>query len=189
VLLGFTPVTSGQALVNGIDVATRPDDARRAIGYVPELVALYPLLSGIENLQFFCDLAGHRYTADELERFLADVGLDASTASRRVSTYSKGMRQKVGIAIALAKHADVFLLDEPTSGLDPASANEFGTIVASLAGRGGAVLVTTHDLFRARSSAARIGIMHNGRLLVELERGELDATELERAYLRHVEPR
>ena len=187
VLLGFVPATSGAALVAGIDVGREPERARTRMAYIPELVTLYPSLSGLENLRFFCDLAGRRdYSTADLERFLAEAQLQQSAARRRVATYSKGMRQKVGIAIARAKDADVLLLDEPTSGLDPASAVEFTTLIGAMAARGCAILMTTHDLFRAKVSSTRIGIMRQGRLVVTFESARVDASDLERAYLTHV---
>jgi ABC-2 type transport system ATP-binding protein len=186
VLLGFVPPTSGQALVGGVDVTERPEDARRATAYIPELVTLYPTLTAIENLRFFSELAGHRqYSTHDYERCLAEAGLEASHARRRVSTYSKGMRQKVGIAIAIAKQAKLLLLDEPTSGLDPASANEFVAVIAALSGKGCAVLMTTHDLFRAKASASRVAIMRRGAIVATLESANLDSLQLERAYLTH----
>jgi ABC-2 type transport system ATP-binding protein len=184
VLLGLVPPTGGRALVAGVDVVAQPEHARRATAYIPELVTLYPTLSGIENLRFFSELAGHRlYSNQDYERFLAEAGLDPADARRRVSTYSKGMRQKVGIAIAVAKQAQLLLLDEPTSGLDPAAANEFMTSLAAMSARGCAVLMTTHDLFRAKASGARVGIMRRGRLVASFDSASVDSSQLEQAYL------
>jgi len=184
VLLGFVRPTRGQALVEGVDVTERPQHARRAVAYIPELVTLYPTLSAIENLRFFSDLAGHRgYSMVDHERFLAQAGLEPSDIRRRVSTYSKGMRQKVGIAIAIAKGATLLLLDEPTSGLDPASANEFVERIAAMSAKGCAVLMTTHDLLRAKASRARVGIMRQGRLVAIVDGSDARSSQLEEAYL------
>ncbi|HEX8553787.1 MAG TPA: AAA family ATPase, partial [Sphingomonas sp.] len=100
--------------------------------------------------------------------------------------YSKGMRQKLGLAIAVAKDARAILLDEPLSGLDPKAANELVTVMRRLAGEGVAMLVSTHDIFRAKEVASRIGIMAHGRLLDELDPAALSAADLERLYLRHM---
>jgi len=100
-----------------------------------------------------------------------------------VAGYSKGMRQKVGIAIALAKGAQVLLLDEPTSGLDPLAANEFMQLLVRLRAGGMAVLMVTHDLFLAQQCADRIGIMQRGRLVHSLAASEVTLTALEAAYL------
>jgi ABC-2 type transport system ATP-binding protein len=105
---------------------------------------------------------------------------------RRAGTYSKGMRQKVAIAIAGAKRADVLLLDEPTSGLDPTAANEFSRVLARLVGRGAAVLMTTHDLLRAKVSGTRIGILRRGCLVATFDSASIGYGELEEVYLRHV---
>src|SRR5690606_28962197 len=102
---------------------------------------------GYENLRYFAALAtGEKLPREDLLQLLSRAGLDRTAADRRVSTYSKGMRQKVGIAIALAKGAKALLLDEPTSGLDPSAANEFSNLMRQAAQSGVAVLTTTHDL-------------------------------------------
>ncbi|MEL6189236.1 MAG: AAA family ATPase, partial [Myxococcota bacterium] len=98
----------------------------------------------------------------------------------------KGMRQKVGIAAALAKEASSLLLDEPLSGLDPKAANEFVTVLRSVRDRGAAVLMATHDIFRSKDIATRIGIMRSGHLVDELDPGSLKHAELEAIYLRHM---
>jgi ABC-2 type transport system ATP-binding protein len=121
-----------------------------------------------------------------LLKLLADVGLDGASATRRVSTYSKGMRQKVGIAIATAKRAKAFLLDEPTSGLDPNAANEFSQLLKKAKNDGVAVLTTTHDLFHAKQTGTRIGIMKAGRLVAELNSDDFSHTDLEALYLQHM---
>jgi ABC-2 type transport system ATP-binding protein len=150
-------------------------------------VNLYRNLSGLENLEYFSALAGHdKYTKDDLLGFFDEVGLDRGAAENRVSTYSKGMRQKVGIAIALAKKAQALLLDEPTSGLDPKASNEFSRLLRKLSADGCAVLMATHDLFRAKESGTRVGIMKHGRLLTELTTEQLGHADLERIYLEHM---
>ena len=182
--LGFLEPTEGQAMVDDVEVARDPLGARRRLAYVPENVSLYPTLSGVENLEYFAALGG-RADLDraELLAALEHVGLERSAAQRRVSTYSKGMRQKVGIAIAAAKDARAILLDEPTSGLDPAASNEFGRLIRTLANDGCAVLMVTHDLFRARECSDRLGIMRRGRLMREVRANAVGARELEEIYL------
>ena len=101
-------------------------------------------------------------------------------------TYSKGMRQKVGVAIALAKRAGALLLDEPTSGLDPKASNEFSALLLQLKAEGAAILMATHDLFRAKETGTRIGIMKQGRLVQELSTDEVSHADLERIYLEHM---
>ena len=101
-------------------------------------------------------------------------------------TYSKGMRQKVGVAIALAKQAKALLLDEPTSGLDPKASNEFSALLLQLRNDGAAILMATHDLFRAKETGNRIGIMKSGRLVQELSTDEVSHADVERIYLEHM---
>jgi ABC-2 type transport system ATP-binding protein len=96
------------------------------------------------------------------------------------------MRQKVGIAIALAKGAKALLLDEPTSGLDPQASNEFSALLTRLSGEGVAVLMATHDLFRAKESGTRVGIMKRGALVAVHGTAEFSHTDLERIYLEHM---
>jgi ABC-2 type transport system ATP-binding protein len=148
---------------------------------------LYRNLTGLENLEYFSALAGHdHYTRDQLLAFFDQVQLARSVAEQRVGTYSKGMRQKVGIAIALAKQAKALLLDEPTSGLDPKAANEFSRLLSELSRQGVAALMATHDLFRAKESGTRIGIMKRGRLVATMSTEEIGHADLERVYLEHM---
>ncbi len=182
-LLGFLQPDSGRALIDGLDVVAQPLETKRRLAYIPEQVNLYGTFSGVENLAYFAELGGQRYDDSALRRFLTESGLQAGAHDRRVSGYSKGMRQKVGIAIALAKRAKALLLDEPTSGLDPSAAHEFSQLLLTLRERGVAILMATHDLFRARDVATRIGIMCEGRLIHQLSAAELTHSGLEKLYL------
>jgi ABC-2 type transport system ATP-binding protein len=96
------------------------------------------------------------------------------------------MRQKVGVAIALAKQAKALLLDEPTSGLDPKASNEFSALLLQLRNDGAAILMATHDLFRAKETGNRIGIMKSGQLVQELSTDEVSHADVERIYLEHM---
>ncbi|MBC8070655.1 MAG: ABC transporter ATP-binding protein [Deltaproteobacteria bacterium] len=184
-LLGLVSPTAGRAEIAGIDVARSPIAARRACAYVPELVALYESFSGVENLQYFASLGGRDLGTDEATELLRDIGLGPDVARQWSRRYSKGMRQKVGLAIALAKRARVLLLDEPLSGLDPKAAHEFCATLESTVARGNlAVLMATHDLFRARRSCTRLGIMRSGRIISEMPTSDLVAEELEAQYLK-----
>ena len=182
--LDFVSPTSGQALVCGIDTAQKPEQARQLLAYIPETVTLYPSLSGLENLDYFGRLSdGRERGAGEGLALLEQAGLDRTRAVQRVAGYSKGMRQKVGIAIALARRAKALLLDEPTSGLDPRAANEFAAAIDALRRQGVAVLMVTHDLFLARQCGTRVGIMQRGRLVNVLKADSVDHIGLERIYL------
>ena len=181
--LGFLTPDAGSASVAGINVALDPLAARRALAYIPEQVNLYGHFSGLENLAYFSELAGHRYADAQLRAFLTESGLQAAAHDQRTSAYSKGMRQKVGIAIALAKEAKALLLDEPTSGLDPAASHEFSALLKKLSARGVAILMATHDLFRAQEDATRVGVMRAGRLVHELSGPAVRTADLEKLYL------
>lgn len=185
--LNFIQPTSGTARINGLDVVQHPLETKKYVAYIPEQVMLYRNLSGLENLEYFSSLAGaERYSRGQLEGFLRESGLPADAVRKRVAAYSKGMRQKVGIAIALAKKAKALLLDEPTSGLDPKASNEFSLLLQQLSSSGTAILMATHDLFRARESGTRVGIMRNGILRATLSTSELGHADLERIYLEHM---
>ncbi|MEM9397879.1 MAG: ATP-binding cassette domain-containing protein [Pseudomonadota bacterium] len=184
--LGFTSPDSGSINVADINPVNDPIGARKKVAYIPENVALYPALSGLENLRFFDQLAGHRRTGNELLTLLAEAGLSAAQASRPTGEFSKGMRQKVGLAIAFAKGASALLLDEPMSGLDPKAATEFTQRLKAFQNSGCAVLMATHDIFRAKECASRIGIMRAGRLMELVDAATVDAVEIERIYLKHM---
>ena len=184
--LGFLEASSGRALVDGLDVAKEPLETKRRLAYIPEQVQLYPTLTGLENLAFLTRLAGHELDEASGLDYLERAGLERDAAMRRLGTYSKGMRQKVAIAVALAKDAGALLLDEPTSGLDPKAANELCQLLRELSEGGVAVLMATHDLFRAKEVGHRLGIMKRGRLLDEIDASAVDHSEIERIYLEHM---
>ena len=181
--MGFIKPTSGQVKVNGLDVNSESGQSKKHLAYIPENLNLYGNLTGLENLQFFTGLGGEKPDKSRAEALLKSVGLQAEAIQKRVSAYSKGMRQKVGIAIARAKQADNLLLDEPTSGLDPQASNEFAQLLQAMREKEVAILMATHDLFRAKESGTHIGIMKSGRLIHSLVSSEISLTELERLYL------
>ncbi|HEX5658984.1 MAG TPA: ABC transporter ATP-binding protein [Polyangiales bacterium] len=183
-LLGLVAASAGTIEIAGHDVARDPSGVRRASAYVPDRLALYPHLTGLENLTYFHQVGdGPALTRAQLEAVLERVGLDRAAFDRRASTYSKGMCQKVGLAIALAKEARALFLDEPLSGLDPKAANEFCAKLREVADAGAGVLMATHDLFRAHDTADEIGIMRDGKLVKTLRTSEIDAAGLEHLYL------
>ena len=186
IFLGFVKPTEGVAKINGISVVDHPEETKKYIAYIPETVLLYPNLTGVENLKFFSSLAGFDYDNEVLTNFLSKAGLQSDAHHNRLGGYSKGMRQKVGIAIAIAKKAKVLLLDEPTSGLDPKASNEFSEILKELASEGTTIFMATHDIFRAKEVADRIGIMKRGNLISEINADEISANELEKLYLQTV---
>lgn len=184
--LGFLRPDRGRLEVCGLDPYAKPVEARRSIAYIPENVALYDGMTGLENLAFLDRVAGHRRSEDELLGLLAASGLDAGQARRPVRAYSKGMRQKVGLAIAAAKDARVLLLDEPMSGLDPSAARDFTSRLNEFKQEGRAILMATHDIFRAKECSTRIGIMKAGRLVDMVDSESMHAVEIEKVYLEHM---
>jgi ABC-2 type transport system ATP-binding protein len=184
--LNFLEPTAGTARINGLDVTKAPLETKRFLAYIPEQVMLYRTLTGLENLEYFSALAGQEYPRERLVALFRQVDLAPGTEDHQVGTYSKGMRQKVGIAIAIAKQAKALLLDEPTSGLDPKASNEFSGLLSRLSGEGVAVLMATHDLFRAKESGNRVGIMKHGKLVATMSTGDIGHADLERLYLEHM---
>ena len=180
-ILGFLQADSGS--IDIVDTSINSKINPDSIGYIPENVNLYPYLSGIENLDYFCKLAGLKYMNNQLHGFLNECGLQKEAHNKKISYYSKGMRQKVGIAIAYAKQAKIYLLDEPASGLDPLSSNELSELLKKLADKGASILMASHDLFRVRETCTKIGILKNGKLVKEMNAVDVSSSELESVYL------
>lgn len=180
-LLGF--ITSDSGKINMIDTNDNSTIHQDKIGYIPENVNLYPYLTGIENLDYFSKLAGLKFKSEQLESFLLECGLEEEAFNKSISEYSKGMRQKVGIAIAYAKNAKIYLLDEPASGLDPLSSNELSALLKKMSERGATILMASHDIFRVRETCHKIGILKNGSLVKEMNSSDVSSIELESLYL------
>lgn len=162
-ILGLIAPSVGQVQVFGRNPSTTDGAAVRAgLGYLPENVAFHAAMTGRELMGFYARLkAAARGDVDAL---LARVGL-AAAAERRVGTYSKGMRQRLGLAQALIGAPKLLLLDEPTTGLDPASRADFYDMIDELRRDGVTVLISTHALAEIDAHADRIAVMHHGRLV------------------------
>ena len=171
-LLGFLQPSSGEVLVNGRTVASDVEAARAQIAYLPEAASLYGHLDAYENLGYFLDLAGRKVTRADLDAALDQVALPREARMRRMQSYSKGMRQKTAIALAVLRDAPILLLDEPTSGLDPVAIDEFHDMVKALAAAGRTVLMVTHDVYGACQVADRVGLLRAGRLVGSFEAAE-----------------
>ncbi len=185
IFLGLLEPDSGQALVNNIPVSDKKTISK-ALAYIPEVVQLYGNLSGIENLDFFSRLAGQHYSKKQLEELLVKANLQSEAHHQLLSTYSKGMRQKVGIAIALGKNASFILMDEPTSGLDPKASAEFSKTCKSLSENGIGIFMATHDIFNAVNIGSRIGIMKEGAIVHETSTSNITADELQELYIKTI---
>lgn len=190
VFLSFIEPTSGQALINGIDVARNPLEAKRHIAYIAENVRLYGYFTARQNLEFFAKLSGSgrepKLKKADYYAVLREVGLQEKAFEQKVSSFSKTMLQKLGVAIALIRNASAVLLDEPTSGLDPKGAIEFMELIESLREKNKAILMSTHDLFRVKDIADRIGILQDGRKVIERTREEFNQENLEAFYLNYM---
>jgi len=185
-LLGFLTADSGSITINDKEIHKNLKEIRNSIGYIPENVNLYTYLSGIENLDFFCRLANKKYSEKELEQFLSECGLPIESHHKKIEGYSKGMRQKVGIAIACAKNASIYLLDEPASGLDPLASNELSVLLKKLASNGATIIMASHDIFRVNETCTKIGILKNGVLVKELFGGSVSSKDLEELYITYI---
>ncbi|CAL2091162.1 ABC transporter ATP-binding protein [Tenacibaculum sp. 190524A05c] len=184
IFLGLLEPSSGEALIDNNSVTSK--SSKNSIAYIPEIVQLYGNLTGVENLDFFSRLAGFTYNQEELSSYLQKANLQEEAFHKKLSTYSKGMRQKVGIAIALAKNASYILMDEPTSGLDPKASVEFAKTCKELSESGVGILMATHDIFNAVNICARIGIMKEGTLVHIADTENITAQELQELYVKTI---
>jgi ABC-2 type transport system ATP-binding protein len=177
-LLGLSEPTAGEARVVGLDPTRHPLEVKRRVGYLPDNAGFYGALSGRANLRYTARLNG--LTGPEAERridaVLEQVGLTAD-ADRRVETYSRGMRQRLGIADALVKDPQVLILDEPTIAIDPQGVAEILTLIRRLVDeRGLAILLSSHLLEQVQSICDRVGIFVRGRLVAQGTVEELGRT-------------
>ena len=182
--MDFIRPTAGRALVDGVEVAADPLLAKAHIAYVPENVAFYAALTGYENARFFAALGGRPHISGaELAEAVELVGLQRTDLDKRVGTLSKGMKQKLAIGIAWLRGARNLVMDEPTSGLDPASAASFMALLREMRGRGCAILVSSHDVFRVRDNADHIVILREGRVVGRLDGVAIAGCDVEQLYL------
>lgn len=188
-LLGFITPSEGRVQVCGADPVADPRAARARMAYVPENVSLYEHLSARENIGYFLALAEADRGAEAIEGALSTVGLASEAWDKRLSGYSKGMRQKVAIALALARDVPVLMLDEPTSGLDPRAVLDFNRLLDTARERQVAVLMVTHDLVSAVDIADRIGFLAAGRIEEEREAAATGARfDLNTLHARYAQP-
>lgn len=183
--LGFLTPKSGKAKVLGKTVSDDVTFVRQQSAYLPEAANLYPHLSARENIEYFLALAKLKRQSSEIEAALDEVSLDVNARDRRLSSYSKGMRQKVAIALAILRKAPILLLDEPTSGLDPIAIDEFNRLITQLSTSGTTVLMVTHDVYGACQVAKRVGLLRNGKLVGTFqapEGGQISPDEVHRAF-------
>jgi ABC-2 type transport system ATP-binding protein len=166
-MLGLTEVSAGTVVVAGHDPVRRPLEVKRRVGYLPDLVGFYDHMTAVENLTYTARLMGlgrdvrEARIADALARVrLTDV------AHRSVATFSRGMRQRLGLAELIVKRAEIAILDEPTSGLDPQSTHEFLDMIGGLKRDGVTVLITSHLLDQVQRLCDRVALFRGGKILV-----------------------
>ncbi|MDN5344929.1 MAG: type transport system ATP-binding protein [Clostridia bacterium] len=166
-LLGLTEPTGGQALVHGLDATRHPLEVKRIVGYLPDNVGFYDDLTARENLLYTASLnqIPASLARQRLEAALAEVGL-ADAADRRVREFSRGMRQRLGIADVILKDPTIIILDEPTLGIDPQGVQELLDLILRLAReRGKTILISSHLLHQVQQICDRVGIFVGGRLI------------------------
>jgi ABC-2 type transport system ATP-binding protein len=171
-LLGLTEPASGTASIFGFNPTREPLRAKRLIGYLPENVGFYNDLTARENLQFIAELNGVSWSeGDKRINELLEVVDIKDSADLAVSKFSRGMKQRLGIADVLIKKPKIVFLDEPTAGLDPKGINQLLDLVASLPQKGTTVVLSSHQLQQVQKICHRVGIMSKGKLVIE---GSLD---------------
>lgn len=164
--------TSGEVTIAGIDIGSRPSDAKRLIGYVPDEPFLYDKLTALEQVELVARLFGldRRPAAERAARLLEALEL-GSALHDQIGGFSHGMRQKVALATALVHDPTLLILDEPTVGLDPRAARQLKSTIRDLAGQGRSVLLCTHILEIAEALAHRVTVLDHGRVVAS---GTLD---------------
>lgn len=168
-LLGLSEPTEGQAEVVGLDPARHPLEVKSRVGYLPDNVGFYGNMTGRQNLRYTARLNGMqgREADERVEGLLEQVGL-TQPSDNRVDTYSRGMRQRLGIADALVKEPEIVILDEPTVGIDPEGVAEILELIRSLAtDRGVTMMLSSHLLHQVQSVCDRVGIFVRGRMVAE----------------------
>lgn len=187
IFLNLLEPTMGEALVNGIASHKEPLKVKKNLAFVSENVMLYPNFTALQNIDFFTRLGGRTDCGrDEYREVLIRVGLPEQVHNKRLKSFSKGMQQKCGIAIAILKNSPAILLDEPTSGLDPKAGHEFIKLLSDLRSEGKSILMSTHDIFRAKEVADHIAIMDSGKLVMKENASNLFDKDLESLYMQYM---
>lgn len=187
-ILGFIRPTEGTALIEGIDVVKEPLKSKDFVSFVSENVMLYGNFTAYQNVDYFSRLAGKRnLTKTDYAQVMKRVGLQEEAFDMRTKNFSKGMRQKLGIAIAILKDAPNLILDEPTSGLDPRSGQEFLGLLLELRDKGRSIFISSHDIFRAKFIADRVGFMMQGKLVMMKTSEELKGEDLNKIYIEYMQ--
>ena len=187
-LLGLSDISAGQARVFGYDPMRNPLAVKRLVGYLPDSVGFYDNISAVDNLHYTGRLMGLDVTerAKRIADALARVGLSA-VADKKVGTFSRGMRQRLGLAEIVMKQARVAILDEPTNGLDPQASAELLDLIRSLKEQGVSILLSSHLLDRVQSVCDRLALFNAGRIVLMGTVSELGRQVLGGGYAVEVE--
>jgi ABC-2 type transport system ATP-binding protein len=183
--LGLLPPQSGEAILFGKTVHSDVASVRSKVAYLPEAATLYGHLTAIENIEYFLSLAAIKKSRNEIVQALDRVSLQKEAHNQNMERYSKGMRQKTAIALALLRETPVLFLDEPTSGLDPVAIDEFNQLITSLAATGATIVMVTHDVYGACQVAHRIALLRRGALVGSFEAdegGKIDTETVHAAF-------
>jgi ABC-2 type transport system ATP-binding protein len=168
-MLGLTDPTSGSVKVCGIDPTTNPIDVKRKVGYLPEDLGFYDDYTGFENLLFTAQLNSIPVSVakEKAKQVLSKVSL-SDEADKKIGKYSRGMRQRIGLADVLIKNPEVIILDEPTLGIDPKGVQEFLDLIIKLSKEDGhTILLSSHHLHQLQEVCDRVGLFIGGRLIAE----------------------
>lgn len=165
-LAGLLPKTSGRISVNGFDPQAQPDQVKRTVGVVCESYGYYGWMSGEQYLSYFADLYGVAGKGQRVKELLAAVGLSSAKA-QLVASYSRGMRQRLGIGRALVHRPSLLMLDEPTLGLDPEGQKEIYGLLQDLSRQGAIVFLSSHSLGEIERLVNRIAVLNHGELVAQ----------------------
>ncbi len=187
-LLGLTEPTAGTVRVLGLDPARQPLSVKAQVGYMPDEVGFYDNLTARENLAYIAKLNGLRRDEAQtrISTALEQVGL-SDVADHRVGTFSRGMRQRLGVADVLIKQPRLIIMDEPTQGLDPEAAHDFLDIIRDLKKQGITIMLSSHLLHQVQAVCDRVGLFHRGQMVLEGTVPELARRVLGGAYRIHLE--
>ncbi len=182
-LLGLTEPTSGSVRVLGLDPARQPLSVKSRVGYMPDQVGFYDELTARENLSYIARLNGipHSQVGRRVAEVLEKMGLE-KVADKRVGTFSRGMRQRLGLADVLVKQPQLIIMDEPTSGLDPEASHELLNMIRGLKEEGITILLSSHLLHQVQAICDRVGLFNQGKMVLEGTVEELAQRVLGGAY-------
>jgi ABC-2 type transport system ATP-binding protein len=160
-LLGLLPVKQGSITINGVQVTRKNHDWKKAIAYLPEKFMLYPMLTGLENITFFAEAVAKKVDQERIENVLKSVSL-WDDRNVQVKKYSKGMLQRLGLAITLYQDSSILILDEPTSGIDPMGRKEILEVLKSLHDK--TILLSSHHLDEIKQVCTHVAYLNNGKM-------------------------